>query len=311
MVESTWAVGAWQPRPSPGGGPRVRVAQARPGYQSEILEADEDVLAAIALEFKKYGYDVLGAADEGIFAQKSKTRAEMLVAGTINHLECEPSATYEDLAECPIAVAWEVLDNRTNKVAYKVLSRYRREVALGDDVIGGELDELVNGTIHSLLSRPRFRELMQRDGGAPGVTKVPARDTAEYAVCSAPELSLPDDMPKAMGATVMIRAGDGVGSRFYISPDGVLLTAAHVVEGLSTVTVQVEYCDIMGYAGEFGTTNFAADPLFVEPGLVWRLAAGSPCIDAGTTTGAPTTDRYGRAHDASPDLGALDCMPGE
>ena len=54
----------------------------------------------------------------------------------------------------------------------------------------------------------------------------------------------------------------------------------------------VNYSDVQyGYEG---TGNINADPLFANPtGGDYHLRPGSPAIDAGTNTGAPTTDRDG------------------
>lgn len=55
----------------------------------------------------------------------------------------------------------------------------------------------------------------------------------------------------------------------------------------------------------------AAGNLAVEPSLTgYHLAAGSPCIDAGTTTGAPSADIDGDARaDGAPDIGADEALP--
>lgn len=57
--------------------------------------------------------------------------------------------------------------------------------------------------------------------------------------------------------------------------------------------------------------NVVADPLFVSP-RDYRLRAGSPAIDAGMLTGAPSSDRDGhlRPKGASPDIGAYERQAG-
>ena len=67
----------------------------------------------------------------------------------------------------------------------------------------------------------------------------------------------------------------------------------------------VTYSDIQG--GYTGTGNINADPLFVGGGD-YHLTAGSPCIDTGTSSGAPATDLEGspRPLGAGYDMGAYE-----
>jgi hypothetical protein len=53
------------------------------------------------------------------------------------------------------------------------------------------------------------------------------------------------------------------------------------------------------------TGNISADPMFVGPADL-HLAAGSPCVNAGTPVGAPKTDFDGKARDDKPDIGAFE-----
>ena len=53
--------------------------------------------------------------------------------------------------------------------------------------------------------------------------------------------------------------------------------------------------------------NFSADPLFTAPAMGdFRLQAGSPAIDKGTTAFAPVLDMFCRPRVGAPDLGALE-----
>ena len=63
------------------------------------------------------------------------------------------------------------------------------------------------------------------------------------------------------------------------------------------------YCDIQG--GYAGTGNVDADPLFVSASDL-HLQSTSPCLAAGTATGAPTTDIAGTARPTPPSIGAYD-----
>jgi parallel beta-helix repeat protein len=56
-----------------------------------------------------------------------------------------------------------------------------------------------------------------------------------------------------------------------------------------------------------GTGDISEDPLFVDATSGdYHLQADSPCINAGTATGAPLTDIEGALRDAQPDMGAYE-----
>jgi hypothetical protein len=67
--------------------------------------------------------------------------------------------------------------------------------------------------------------------------------------------------------------------------------------------LDVSYSDVQG--GYAGTGNIDAAPRFVGGGD-YHLGAGSPCVDAGTSVGAPTHDIAGTPRDAVPDMGAYE-----
>ncbi len=66
-------------------------------------------------------------------------------------------------------------------------------------------------------------------------------------------------------------------------------------------------CDVQG--GYSGTGNIDADPRFVYPPTDLHLRPGSPCLGAGTSTGAPTTDKDGNTRPNPPSIGAYEIAP--
>jgi hypothetical protein len=134
--------------------------------------------------------------------------------------------------------------------------------------------------------------------------------------------------------------GDGYGGGiFTVDPSSPTLTncifwnnsapqGSEIYNASGTLTFK-KYCDIQGCGGSgagwdttLGTDgggNIDADPLFANASTpagtdgVWltaddglRLRFGSPCINAGTTDGASTTDILGNARDSRPDIGAYE-----
>ena len=84
---------------------------------------------------------------------------------------------------------------------------------------------------------------------------------------------------------------------------------------VNTTTVTANFCDVAG--GYAGTGNLNADPKFVrasgtsgptDPGDL-HLQASSPCLGAGTASGAPTTDKDGRMRPNPPSIGAYEPAP--
>jgi hypothetical protein len=78
--------------------------------------------------------------------------------------------------------------------------------------------------------------------------------------------------------------------------------------GCSVQTCAVTYSDVGG--GWAGTGNLDADPLFVGGGD-YHLDPDSPCVDTGTTTGAPDHDLEGtpRPLGDGVDMGAYEWAP--
>ncbi|OGO23359.1 MAG: hypothetical protein A2144_12870 [Chloroflexi bacterium RBG_16_50_9] len=83
-----------------------------------------------------------------------------------------------------------------------------------------------------------------------------------------------------------------------------------------TSTAIITYSDVQG--GYIGEGNISSDPMFVDPARGnYHLKAGSPCVDAGTNTGAPSTDIDGNPRPidgnydslAVADIGADELMP--
>jgi hypothetical protein len=136
-------------------------------------------------------------------------------------------------------------------------------------------------------------------------------------------------------------AGDGAGGGLYT--DGIARTLTNCIFwnnsakygyqvyaiNKSTGAPTFKNCDVQGcggsgaqwysWIGTDGGGNINIDPLFVDaatpagPDGIWRTADdglrlrdGSPCINVGTTDGAPTTDILGHFRIGLPDMGAYE-----
>ncbi|MBU0611305.1 MAG: trypsin-like peptidase domain-containing protein, partial [Armatimonadetes bacterium] len=96
-------------------------------------------------------------------------------------------------------------------------------------------------SLHSLLSRPEFVARLGPDFFArlgPEVVAGVAPEGINVRSCARRGATLPRDMAGVLDAVVIVRSGAITGSGSLISPDGYLLTVAHVVGTADSVTVR-------------------------------------------------------------------------
>jgi S1-C subfamily serine protease len=118
------------------------------------------------------------------------------------------------------------LDVRRDNVVYEAKTRFARRLFQHEDPTVAR--SLVVGALKSLLQRPKFQAIVRQKKRAAkpqGATTV-----RSFARCAAPEIDMLGDAERVLAAAVVVRSGSAVGSGFFFSPDGLLLSAAHVVE---------------------------------------------------------------------------------
>jgi S1-C subfamily serine protease len=99
---------------------------------------------------------------------------------------------------------------------------------------------VVDGVMKSAAD-PKFVKLMLKEASdAAGSEAVD--DVFEIAVCSNSIVTaLPEDLGEMLEAVVEIQVGAGTGTGVIISPDGWILTAAHLVDGASEIWVRLRF----------------------------------------------------------------------
>ena len=134
-----------------------------------------------------------------------------------------------------------------------------------------------------------------------------------------------DGSPSATNCTFVENGATGDGDGIFNDASSVLtlkntILADNGEEDLrNAATVVSSHCIVETYTGFApDATDISGDqpdlnigPLAENGGDTWTraLLEGSVAIDAGTATGAPTTDQRGVARDASPDIGAFEYYP--
>ncbi len=209
------------------------IGVAKDGIKLDILE-----------ELRNYGHNALGA-ENLVFGKDKSEQARFVLGGTVRELECAGRLLqagfvgHTTAADCRIAIEWELLDRRSDSVVYKVKTRAIERGIQREDKVKG-IKALFLKATRSLLSRQRFVAILTPQDGSADERKGPEYSPAGYRQCKIGGLKMPKSSKEALAATVLVESDDSFGSGVVISPDGLLLTAAHVV---TTEDVKVRFQD--------------------------------------------------------------------
>jgi S1-C subfamily serine protease len=188
----------------------------------EIAGLTEKYVNKFNNRLRDAGYNVPGS-ESSVFKEDAYPDTDFMIAGAIVEFDCSG----ERRKTCGIGVEWEVLDRRNNKVVYKLRARHE-EMLLGKMGASAGAEAMLLGTLDSLMSREKFVASLSKSG-LPVAPVGPAHEQRTIRACSAEPKKMPKGSEHALQATVLVKEKDGIGSGVFISPDGFILTAAHVV----------------------------------------------------------------------------------
>ena len=191
--------------------------------RDEVGFANVDYRIHLIEHLRARGFNAVGA-ENLLFEKDESRRAAFRIGGIVRELQC---VQMRGGTRCAVGVEWQVLDVARDAVAYAVLTRSAVYDIAKDDVnrIGSRL---LIGSLDSLLVRPEFRTMLEK--GAPQAAD-PTFASAAFARCAPSDKRMPEASERVLQATVLVRTSSGHGSGFFLTPDGLVLTAAHVLSG--------------------------------------------------------------------------------
>ncbi len=202
----------------------VRLARNEIGVEGDHLRI------RLLEELRGNGYRALGA-ESLVFDRDDSKNARFVLGGPVFELACKDLSRTQ--RRCGVSVRWELLDRESDQVSYGVVTRH---ASTGTDPtrIG---EDLLWGAFHSLLARPKFVKALAATEAA-GSPPSPSFGKATYRACARPNAPMPASSEAALQGTVVVHAGNRLGSGTMISPDGFVLTAAHVVAGGQQIQIE-------------------------------------------------------------------------
>ncbi|MDH5676858.1 MAG: serine protease [Myxococcales bacterium] len=234
----------------------------------EIGIASGEYRVFILEELRARGLNAVGA-ENLVFEKDDSHRAEFVLGGTVTELECHSARGV--VQACRVGIDWQLLERRLDEVVYQVTTRapaynvHKRKPA-------AVANELILGALRSLIQKQKFRSAIWR---RPARVSDNLFQAAKFARCQESERPFPQSAPAVLPATLMVELEQGFGSAFFINPEGLVLTAAHVVAGTEgKLAMNAE--DGRKYSAQVVRVNKEADVALLR--VVEPSGAKTPCL---------------------------------
>lgn len=183
---------------------------------------------------KQYGYNVLGM-ENTLFGEDNSAKAQYQLGATIKDVKYN---TYAPLAgnysESELNVEWQLYDAYSKNTIFTYASSgYGKNKGINNACM---LDAFADA-FRKMLLNSEFSTILTSEKN--DATAAAAQNLEKISISNPdlPPLDLPQQMEKALETVVLIKVGQSHGSGVMISPDGYVLTAEHVVHGISEVLV--------------------------------------------------------------------------
>jgi serine protease Do len=278
---------------------KLQDAKVRVGFSNLVARLDKDEIGFAKAEYRVHilealrgaGFNAVGA-ESLVFEKDEGQRAEYVLGGTVRELACQYVGRHDN---CRVGIEWELLDRERDVVVYRAVSRYmERAVDLAGPALAGR--KLTLGALADLMRRPRFTQLLQRQRAV--VADETTYGAANFRACNGPERELPSQFNEVANGTFLVKQADGFGSGFGISPDGLVLTAAHVANGATVELLRRgETTPITGVVVRVARKHDVA--LIAVPGT---SGSDQPCLDLQLSPPAAGDDIYAIGSPASQEL---------
>lgn len=248
--------------------------------RDDIGLAGADYKIHLIERMRERGFAAVGA-ENLVFDKDESRRAEFRVGGIVRELDCRETRMGTN---CGLAVEWQLLDVARDAVVYKVLTR-GTVLGVAESNRSRIAAMLLLNAFDSLLVRGRFRAALTASTSGRAVSD-PTFPSTTFARCASITKRMPEGAEQILNATVVVRSKNGFGSGFFISADGLVVTAAHVLEGTS-VTLRMR--DGVEIAAVPVRVAWRTDAALLRPS---HRLTGVPCLAPAAAEPAMGTELY-------------------
>ncbi|HWO25849.1 MAG TPA: trypsin-like peptidase domain-containing protein [Kofleriaceae bacterium] len=255
----------------------------------------DDLRGMLRDELQLAGY----RKSESMFEESDDAQLELLLGGAVTAVALNAcTGPQGDSVALSVEIEWQLYDRRTRSVVFKAATGGSARAR----IIRDANHESFTAALRNLLAQSAFVAAVQRMDASPQPQE-PSYPLLSLSVATAgpadparPTQPLLD----ARQAVVRILRGRGHGSGVIVSATGAVLTAAHVVAGLSG-PVEVELADGRRVTGTIVRANEVADVALLQ-----LPASGYPAAPIGSSAGlqiggtvfaigTPLQEQFGRS----------------
>lgn len=266
----------------------------RPGLDDAVTG---EVLTILRDELKKAGYRVPGQSGS-LFEEAADAQAELLLGGAIRAVTLNVcSGPQGRSSESSIEVEWQLYERRTRSVLVTAKTGgYAKASAGGRDAY---LDAYA-ASLRNVLAEEAFVAAVGSTAARTSDPVYPSLTLGVVTVSPSDTSGTPQLLQHAQRAVVKIVRGRGHGSGVVVSASGWVLTAAHVVAGLSG-PFEVELADGQRISGSLLRSSPGADVALIQlpKGAYAATPIGSStALQVGSAVyaiGTPLEERFSRS----------------
>lgn len=191
---------------------------------------------------RELGYDMRDSVD-ALFEPTGDVKIRYVMAAVLHKAALDFEYDYsrrrrkptDGVGTADVEVEVQLHDAIANRTVYT-----RTFTGHGQDE-GLKPNPIISAVVNAVLKSTTDPDFVRIVSNSEGRTKlpVPLIDEVEIATCRREgSMSLPDDIPEALEAVVEILVGGGAATGVIISPDGWIVTAAHVVNHAAEVWIR-------------------------------------------------------------------------